>query len=400
VPLKAQLIYEKGGIIYEVSEAGSAYKVTCRMHKHASGSREYSLAVSQSRLTAKNLIGIGVIFRKFANANKLDDSYFQMFTDCVNYSYKAEMQGMDQKRTVSGREIIYECPKKSYKLQEATYDNILDLKDLTRIYYAKHRDSDSAKRYYESSKGSISSSLSIVYDFLSGKAQVPGIYKKLQAYNDRFLEAAYSESNPTLESLVASAASAVENTGPFRILSVVELVTNSFLKDKSTFYGQFKKSLSKNYLFERVLAFCAIKCAKPLPKEGVLTTDIILAYPGAISPFAISNGLESDYTLAANLYSQLKFDEAATLLEKSINLNGITDKHLCLLGASLRLAGKPAQALPYLILCSYLNPNTEYLFGNIILCLSELKFKELKVLALDFKDMNPDPWSLEQLNLF
>ena len=115
-------------------------------------------------------------------------------------------------------------------------------------------------------------------------------------------------------------------------------------------------------------------------------------------PFAINKGLESDYALAANLYSQLKFDDAAALLEESINLNGVTDKNLCLLGASLRLTGKPAQALPYLILCAYLNPKTEYLIGNIILCLSELKFNDLNALVVDFKNMNPDSWSLDQLN--
>ena len=398
VPLSAQLSYEKGGVTYELSETKSTYAVTCNLHKDVSGSREYSLAVSRTRLTAKNLLGAGILFRDFAKANKLDNSYFQIFVDCANLKYMAELSGMVQQNTESTREIIYECPKELYKLHEASYNMIADMKDLGRIYYAMRKDGYSASKHYTHSEGLLSSTLPIARDYLSGDAQVAKVYKDLQSYNDRFFESAYSESSPALEALVSSAASGIESENPFRIFSLVELVTSSMLKDKSEFYRQFNENLSSHCLFEKFLLFCSKECSKPLPEESALMTDIILAYPGAISPFALNKGLESDYTLAAELYSQLKFDEAASLLEESINLNGVTDKNLCLLGASLRLAGKPAQALPYLILCAYLNPNTEFLLGNIAICLSELKFKDLPALILDFKNMNPDNWSSGQLD--
>ena len=105
-----------------------------------------------------------------------------------------------------------------------------------------------------------------------------------------------------------------------------------------------------------------------------------------------------DYSLYGTPLESTTYKFAKAVQERYGIINGVTDKNLCLLGASLRLAGKPAQALPYLILCSYLNPNADYLLGNIILCLSELKFDDLDALALDFKNMNPDSWSLEQIN--
>jgi hypothetical protein len=159
----------------------------------------------------------------------------------------------------------------------------------------------------------------------------------------------------------------------------------------------WKASLSKDVIAERVLLFCSEKCTVPLPDESILTTDIILAYPGAISPFAIRKGGEADYAKAASLYSNLKFEEAATLLEGSINAHGITDKNLCLLGASLRLSGNPAKALPYLIMCAYLNPKAEYLAGNIALCMAALKFKHLDDLLSHLKDADIDSWSQQQI---
>ena len=396
-PSWAQLKYERGGSTYEFSENKSSYIVRCVIPMSASGSRNQSLAVSRSRLTAKNIIGAGILFRDFASENKLDDSYFQIFVDCSAVNYVAEVKGFIQRSTDTDDNIIWECPKESYLIQDASYRKISNLKELLQHYYTLRMDSYSAEKLYSSGNVSLQNSISFYHDFLSGKAQISETYSRLQSYNDRFDEALYSDSSPMLDALIADAAAFVETDMPFRTNCAIELVTSAKVTDKKAYYEMWKASLSKAVIAERVLLFCSEKCTVPLPDESILTTDIILAYPGAISPFAIRKGGEADYAKAASLYSNLKFEEAATLLEGSINAHGITDKNLCLLGASLRLSGNPAKALPYLIMCAYLNPKAEYLAGNIALCMAALKFKHLDELLSHLKDADIDSWSQQQI---
>lgn len=394
-PSWAQLRYERGGSTFELSENASSYVVRCEILMSASGSRNQSLAVSRTRLTAKNVIGAGILFKEFAKENNLDNSYFQIFVDCAAVNYRAEVKGLVQKATESN--IIYECPKDSYRIQEASYRKITTLKELFENYYNIRKDSHSAGKLYSYGDISLQSSINFIHDFLSGKAQISETYSRLQSYNNRFDEALYLDNNPTLDDLTADAVECMVMDKPFRTNCAIELVTSAKVEDKKTYYELWKASLSKDVIAEKGLLFCTEKCHVPLPKENILTTDIILAYPGAISPFALRTGLDSDYSKAAHLYSQSKFEEAATYLEESINLNGITDKTLCLLGASLRLSGNPAKALPYLIMCTYLNPKTEYLAGNIVLCLSALKFKHLDDILSQLKGSDIDSWSQQQI---
>lgn len=394
-PSWAQLKYERGSSTYELSENKSSYIVRCEIPISASGSRNQSLAVSRTRLTAKNIIGAGILFRDFARENRLDDSYFQIFVDCAAVNYKAEVKGFVQKNT--GNDIIYECPKDTYRLQDASYRKITNLKELLENYYNLRKDSYSAEKLYSYGNVSLQSSISFYHDFLSGNAQISETYSRLQSFNDRLEQALYSDNTSMLDALIADAADCMETENPFRTNCAIELVTSAKVKDKKTYYEKWKTSLSRDVLAERILSFCSENCMFPLPKENILTTDIILAYPGAISPFALKKGRDSEYVKAASLYSTLKFEEAAALLEESINTQGITDKNLCLLGASLRLSGNPAKALPYLIICLYLNPKTEYLAGNIVLCLSALKFKYLDDILSQLKGSNIDSWSQQQI---
>ena len=394
-PSWAQLKYERGSSTYELSENKSSYIVRCEIPRSASGSRNQSLAVSRARLTAKNIIGAGILFRDFARENRLDDSYFQIFVDCAAVNYKAEVKGFVQKNT--GNDIIYECPKDTYRLQDASYRKITNLKELLENYYNLRKDSYSAEKLYSYGNVSLQSSISFYHDFLSGNAQISEAYSRLQSFNDRFEQALYSDNTSMLDALIADAADCMETENPFRTNCAIELVTSAKVKDKKTYYEKWKTFLSRDVLAERILSFSSEKCMFPLPKENILITDIILAYPGAISPFALKKGRDSEYAKAASLYSTLKFEEAAALLEESINTQGITDKNLCLLGASLRLSGNPAKALPYLIMCLYLNPKTEYLAGNIVLCLSALKFKYLDDILSQLKGSDIDSWSQQQI---
>jgi tetratricopeptide (TPR) repeat protein len=127
-------------------------------------------------------------------------------------------------------------------------------------------------------------------------------------------------------------------------------------------------------------------------------SETIAAFSGAISPYSIQLATyEPNYDIATQHYANLQFGEAITKLTESIDINGISPRTLNLLGASYRLADKPNLALPYLILCFRMDPNTPYLIGNIVLCLNQMKYTNIEQ-AVDFLlQYAKDSWSQEQL---
>ena len=127
-------------------------------------------------------------------------------------------------------------------------------------------------------------------------------------------------------------------------------------------------------------------------------SETIAAFPGAIAPHTIRYATyEPNYEAATQHYANFRFEESAQMLIESIDVNGIAPRTLNLLGASYRLDGKPKQAAPYLLLGFIMEPEAQYLVGNLALCLQQLEFPKIEQ-AVDFLlQYAKDTWSQEQL---
>ncbi len=397
LPLSAQLKYERGGMKYELFQSGESYIVKCRFGPNTS-SRTLSAAADRARLVAKDLVGASILYGDFSAANKLDESYFQIFVDCVSLKYSAEISDFTRTydRTADG-ELVFECPKSSYTITAATYNAVSDFADLLTRNYSLRKDSNSASLLYNYGNVPVMKSLEICRDFLTGKVQLTEAFRTLQSYNDRMDESVYGEETKTLRTLVKFAVASVDKKMPFGQLCYIEIISAASLKDKPSYYTEWTSTLSKDILAEKILIFCAKNCRTSLPTDNPTMSEIITAFPGAISPYALRRGSDADYQRAAVQYSRLNFTGAIEILQESIDLNGISPKTLCLLGASHRLNGSPEKAMPYLLLCAYLDPNTEYLAGNMALCLNALGFKDLKTLLEAADKSKMDLWSCRQI---
>lgn len=397
LPLSAQLKYERGGIKYELSQSGGAYIVKCRLGPNTS-SRTLSAAADRARLVAKDLVGASILYGDFSAANKLDGSYFQIFVDCVSLKYSAEISDFTRKYdNAADGELVFECPKSSYTITAATYNAVSDFADLLARNYNLRKDSNSASLLYDYGDVPVMKSLEICRDFLTGKAQLTEAFRTLQSYHDRMDESVYGEGAKTLQTLVKSAAASIDKKVPFKQLCYMEIISAASLKDKPSYYSEWTSTLSGDILAERILMFCAKNCKTSLPTDNPTMSEIIAAFPGALSPYSLRRGTDADYQRAAVQYSGLNFTGAIEILQESIDLNGISPKTLCLLGASHRLNGFPDKAMPYLLLCAYLDPDIEYLAGNIALCLNALGFKDLRALLEATDKGKMDSWSRKQI---
>ena len=135
------------------------------------------------------------------------------------------------------------------------------------------------------------------------------------------------------------------------------------------------------------------------PSEGITISEVIAAYPGAVSPTGIRQPIdENSYNLAAKAYARSDFKESIRLLKEAIDSEGISKKTLNLLGASYRFDGNAKEAMPYLLLCFKLDPNTPYLSGNIALCLDMLKYPRMKEALSFLLGYAKDDWSKMEIN--
>lgn len=178
----------------------------------------------------------------------------------------------------------------------------------------------------------------------------------------------------------------------------MEMISVAPLKDKVNLYTNWQAETEDiSNIWADIVCFCAEECKSPLFSEMSIS-ETITAFPGALSPFSIRQAnFEPNYEIASRYYANSQFIEAAALLTESIDMNGLSPRTLNLLGATYRLANKPQLALPYLILCFRMAPNTPYLAGNIALCLQQMKYTKIKQAINFFLPYAKDSWSLEQL---
>ena len=240
--------------------------------------------------------------------------------------------------------------------------------------------------------------ITIARDFFIGDAQMPTSIRQLQASPDRLEESLYGTGYLDLKSVVSEVLSSFPTTHPYRELYYAMLVSTAPLKDKAKFYMSWRQEMeSVTNIWADIVLFCAKRCAVPRLSEMSIS-ETIAAFPGAIAPHTIRYATyEPTFDAATQHYANSRFKESAQMLIESIDINGISPRTLNLLGASCRLDGNPKQAIPYLLLGFIMEPEAQYLVGNLALCLQQINFPKME-LATDFlSHYAKDSWSKEQL---
>lgn len=384
-----QCRYVKGDVTYYISENSSEYVVEEYNSSQAISSRNQNIAQRLSRLATLDVIGTYILFKDWAEENGLDNRYFQIFADATALHYNADVVGFQPQQGSDGQKTWrrWVCKKKDYNMLSASYKNPGDLPSMLAMSYARNSNADIAALWY-SHDSSLERYFSFERDFLSGNASAPAEVRRARTAEDAFSQSLFSEETEEIVS--------VELDGPFRQFAYCELMTIAPLSAKEEYYSKWEASLGDS-LWEDVLAFCAKNCRTPLP-EGPTVCETILAFPGGLNPRLMrKSSYEPLYDKGAQAYSQSDFQGAIEALSESIDIDGMSTRALNLLAGAYRLSGQPEKALPFLLLCAKIEPSTQYLCGNLVLCLSAMDYPRIKELCTQVKGFAKDDWSVKQI---
>ena len=399
LPLRGeQFRYAKGQNIFEVVETSARYEVICRRENGGMASRNRNILDRQLRMDAVNLIGSFILFK---TETTLPANLFQVYVDGIDLHYNAYVEGIRQEeRTIKGEPcIVYSCGKDEYRIESATYNRNMDIPSLLNEYYSRNKGEDAAAMLYTYEGFSSGQYLMLERDFLLGDTALPQGVRVLQSMPDCFEASVYSLDDAGLKEALKALKNAVPVNNPYKQFFYEEILTASPLEAKGDTYKRWRQSLSSpRCVWEDFLLFCSGR-AKGLPKsaEGVFS-DVIEAYPGAISPFGVRQPVDrNSYSKAAGAYSRSEFEEAARMLRESIDNEGLSAQTLNLLGASYRFMGQADKAMPFLLLGFKLDPGSAYATGNIAICAKMTGYPRLRDLCIFLLEMARDDWSRNEI---
>ena len=394
-----QYLFTKGTNQFEVTETSNSYEVTCNRANGGMASKNKHILDRQLRIDALDVIGAYIIFKQDGT---LPSGLFQVFTETINLHYNAYVENVKQEnRTVKGVDVIcYSCPKCDYKIECATYSAAPDIVALLEQNYANRKGEQSAALIYESNAFTSEQYISLERDFLVGDTKLPESIRNLLDISDRLEKSINERGDEVLKSNYKKLLSNESLSKPYLQFCLEEWVTSAPLKEKPGYYKKWIESIEELHtVWEDVLLFCS-KISGPVPKGNFATfSEVIAAYPGAISPFGIRQPIDDElYNQAAKAYAASNFSEAVEVLLNSIDYEGISAKTLNLTGASYRFLENPEKAMPYLLLCFKLDPKTPYLVGNIMLCMEKLHFPAIDSLRSFLTTYVVDEWSRQALD--
>ena len=392
--------YVIGDILCEIEETESQYIVTAGFQNGTLDFRNQNIQERRLRLNAIDVIGAYILYKDFARKYELTSDYFQVYAHGINLHYNATLINLKQERIVKEDKLLYRyaCDKSDYNIRCATYQPNTNLYSLLIRNYQQQRNEHSAKLLCNYPQATAVEYITVARDFFIGDAQMPTAIRQLQASPDRLEESLYGTGYLDLKSVVSDVVSSLPTSHPYRELCYAMLVSTAPLKDKTKFYASWCREMeSVTNIWVDIVLFCTKRCAAPRLSEMSIS-ETIAAFPGAISPHTIRYAsYEPTYDAATQHYANSRFKESAQMLIESIDINGISPRTLNLLGASYRLDGNPKQAIPYLLLGFIMEPEAQYLVGNLALCLQQVNFPKI-VTAIDFfSHYAKDSWSQEQL---
>lgn len=349
-------------------------------------------------MDAVDLIGAYILYKNSDISKQLNSDYFQIYVEGLNLHYEATLEGVRQSdKTIGGKPVIcYSCDKDAYKITCASYNLNIDFAALLEAHYQKDKSEEAAALLYDFSGFTANQYVALERDYLTGGVQLPSGIRQLQSTVDWFEISIVAPDENNLPAKFKEAKATSNTKKPYQQFYYTELVTSAPLKEKKEYYDKWAKSLNPDgCIYESILDFCAKKCSQPVPAESEATlSSVIEAFPGAISPFGIRHPSDdTSYNAAAQAYGKSNFAEAARILKDAIDTNGITPEMLNLIGASYRLLNQPEKAISYLLLCFKITPNTQYLPGNLSLCIRQLGFSRTSDSSIFLESFAIDSWS-------
>ena len=388
------LHYRKEGRELSVHEEFGWYVVECLNTTPAGSSRNKNIQDRRYRIEAIDLIGAYILFLQspFKSAPDL----FQLFADATQLHYTAFLSELKQeeKNGKDGRITIYRCKKENYHISEATYQKNVNMAVLLRDNYRHRKDAASVELLVKYGILDVGDWLEIERDFLTGNSSLPGLIRELHTIPDRLELSILMNDDP-----VGKYKEQIPEETCYRIFYLEEVVTALPVGKKESAYQLWANSLeSAKGALPELLRFCVKRREKTdLPPDPVFT-DVIEAYPGAISPFGSRAPMNKTlYDEAVIAYSESDFHQAKDLLFEYTNENGLQPEALNLLGATLRYLGEPARAISYFLLCLKYSSSTTYLLGNLALTLRDMDYPALPNLSETLLPLAKDDWSKKEL---
>ena len=394
-----QYVYHKGTTTYEVKEYHDEYMVLCFKKGLSSTSRNKNITDRQLRLDAMDLIGSYIVFKN--EYSHFQPRYFQIVVDGIKLHYKALVEDVKQEyKNIDGKSVLcYVCPKNKYQINSTSYIRDLDLLSMIETNYERMKNEETANLFYEYEEFNSSHYIQLQEDFHKGNAVIPiGVRTQLQI-EDRFERSIYVDNKEQGKQIIQNYEDDIPKTEPYKRFYLEELVTSLTLDNKTEYYQEWKESLqSAKTVWEDVLYYCSKIIDTKIDKNNICFSNVIESYCGAISPYGIRQPIDDEmYRQAVNAYSNSNFEESMRILRESIDIEGISALSLNLLGASCRFLHKSKEAIPFLILCFKLNPKTQYLVGNIALCLKMIGYSRMDEVCDFLLNYAVDEWSKNEI---
>jgi len=404
-----QYHYEKFNSHFEVSESKSEYKVECLFTGDVSSSRMLNALENRLRMRSLDMIGTYILYKEFETKHNLEGDYFQLFATYNNFNFDATvdmLRASNFSTTERGREVTFSVKKENFVVDVTKYPlDDINLKELLYRDYKKRRDPQRALAYYKYHEFTTLDYLEVFQDFLAGRSRInPQFNILVKDKQDSRFEMSILQEPDSLHLVYfdSIAEEATYQEGVVQQAMYAELVTSAPLIDKQAYYDAFLNALDKNKTaWESMVDFCGKKKSVSLDDiEAPAMFTVIECFPGAINPYALRYSFErAIYDKAEERFAKEKIKSALDYLEQSINYEGIHTRTLNLIGATYRFDKKPEKAMPYLILAYMLDPEAQFVSGNLALCLDAMGYNHTGEF-IEFLNDNAkiDPWSKNQID--
>lgn len=404
-----QYQYQKHYSHFTVSENKTEYVVECLHTGDISSSRLLNALEKRLRMQALDMVGTYQVYVDYAKKHNLTEDYFQQFAEYTSFTYNASVESFtssDFAITEGGRTVTFRVNKKDFTVDITKYpSDDISIPDILVKDYRRKRKPATAERIYQYNPLASSDYLMLYKDYLSGKSHISPEFHTLLQYNptSRFESSVYNESDSIVDGLIDILSTQTDSIPQkiVRQMMYIELASSATVSEKDYFYEKYISLLDENNsLWENLLTFCHKKCSSPVSNLNDPTVfEVIGCMPGGINPYTLRLSTERKiYDEAEEKFGKSKFKATKKLLEEAINYEGISEYNLNLTGANYRVLEEPQKAMPYLLLAYMLNPETQFLAGNLVMCLHMLQYPELD-LFIDYlnKNITIDAWSKNQI---